>query len=281
MGGQITTRKTLHILLLSSAIVLTTGCAPMRLTQAPAPRVSPLGSLALLKYESEVNTLLLLSDERASKQSDTTPDPRSIAARCVMQVEQARSYSSFVRILNKNMKELAANNYVLAAIRFDHVDPDRDHVVQTAWNGHAYDYDEWITIGNTGFELALLALGPLSPESPLLKDRLDVGRRAGFQKYAKVLQSKEPSSVGTHSYAGKRYTLLTYVGDFELFFVRSPGSAQLELWIDSASGLLAKARLVFAAPSGGAPAQFEYEQVFVGYSGDIRVEAPPVVRTTK
>jgi hypothetical protein len=164
---------------------------------------------------------------------------------------------------------------------FDHANPDRYHVVQTAWAGSAYVYDEWISLGDSDF--AFLGLW-LELERAAGTTRRELGRKLGLQKYIQVLQSQPPTSIGTYSYAGRRYSLLNYLlsvaGDFESFLTDSSGSIQLALWIDSASGLLVKAHLVPAAsPSGGvAP---EFEQVFVSYSSDIRVEAPPVEQRMK
>jgi hypothetical protein len=233
-------------------------------------------SLWVSKHKSEIDTLQLLSQERASRQPDTTSDPRSIAARCAAQLGQARTYGSLARILDRSKNELATHDYVVIMWLFDHADPDRYHVVQTAWAGSAYIYDEWITLGDS--EFAFLGLW-LEQERAGGTSRRELGRKLGLQKYIQVLQSQAPTSVGTYSYAARRYSLLTYLlsvsGDFESFLTGSSGSIQLALWIDSASGLLVKAHLVPAAsPSGGVPPEFE--QVFVSYSGDIRVEAPPV-----
>jgi hypothetical protein len=230
------------------------------------------------KRRLEVDTLQRLSIERAERQAATIPDPRGIAARCAAQLEQARTYGSLSRILDRSVPELAARGYVRITWIVDHVEPDRTHVLQVAWDGQAEVSDEWITI--TDREFALLATWMELPRPA----RNELGKKLSVRKYVPVLRDEQPLSAVTYSYAGKRYALLTYrhpiEGDFVGLFPGSGGSVRLELWIDSASGLLAKARGVpTGAPTGAVPP--ELEEVFVGYSDDIRIEAPPAAPKTK
>jgi hypothetical protein len=230
------------------------------------------------KRRPEVEALQRLSIERAERQSATIPDPRGIAARCAAQLEQARTYASLSQILDRSLPELAARGYVRVRWMLDHVEPDRTHVLQVAWNGQAEVSDEWIVIKDSEFDFLGRWVELPRPE------RNELGKKLSVRKYVPVLRDEQPLSAVAYSYAGKRYALLTYrhpiEGAFVGLFQGSGGSVRLELWIDSASGLLAKARGVPTSAQTGAVPQ-ELEEIFVGYSDDIRIEAPPAAPKTK
>ena len=106
---------------------------------------------------------------------------------------------------------------------------------------------------------------------------MDLGKRLGVKRYVAILRDDSPSSAVNFSYGERRYVLLTYLrpthGDAWPSVVAG-SSLQVDVWIDSATGLLAKTRAVAAsALSGGVP--LEFEQIFVAWSEDIRIEAPP------
>ena len=264
-------------------VALAACTAQLPASRAADPKPSaPTGqrvgdSLSVSKHRAELETLLRLTPERAARQPATTSDPRSIAARCEAQLGQAPTYGSLARVVDRSKPDLATHEYVALAWLFDHVQPDRYHAVQWAWNGHAYDYDEWISLGSS--EFVWLGQWLEVEPTPGLPSRRELLKRLGLHKYAQVLRGEQPVSIDTYAYAGRRYYLLTYqlhagAGDPDSFFTTllqaSNGSAQLALWVDAPSGLLAKAQFV---PAAGV--LFQFEQVFAGYSGDIRVVAPP------
>ena len=154
---------------------------------------------------------------------------------------------------------------------FDHVKPDRDHVVQSSWSGGpSYDYDEWITIGSSQFTFLGLWFTGLGTDRSALTEKF------GLYKYVRILQHEQPISAAQCVYEGKRYGLLTYLlpsGD-DFLAKDLKGPVQVQLWSDAMSGLLARARIV-PAPSQAGGVSSEFEQVFVGYGDDIRVDPPP------
>jgi hypothetical protein len=180
-----------------------------------------------------------------------------------------------VQVVDKSVAALDAHNYVTASWTFDHQAPNRYHVTQSLWNGKAYDYDEWITIGQTHFDFVGLWFKPL--DSP----RIDLNSKLGLQKYLQVLRSEEPRSGGTRSFDGKSYASVTYLlsspGDFKGSLGSSDGPVQVELWIESESRLLAKARVI---PTEGTRVR-QFHQVFVGYGGNVQIQEPSQALTPK
>lgn len=233
--------------------------------------------LSVQNYKSEIEMLLALSAENASKQPKADVDPRIIAGRCADQLEKARSYGSLARILDRGNKELAAHGSVGISWAFDHVEPDRYHVVQDSWGGGpSYDFDEWITIGTSQFDFTGFWMEGLVLDVPGWDPRQQ-NQRLGLQKYLQILRSEQPSFADIYSYGSKHYDLLVYLlpvgGDYKAFLANVNGSAKLLMWIDSESGSLAKAYFVpTTSPSASVP--LEFEQVFVGYSGDVHIEPP-------
>ena len=234
--------------------------------------------LSVQNYKSEIEMLLALSPEDASKQPEPGLDPKTIALKSADQLEKARSYSSIARILDKGSKELAAHHSVGIFWTFDHVEPDRYHVTQNSWGGGpGYDFDEWITIGKSEFDFYGLWMPQL--ETVVSKwNPLPQNRDLGLQKYLQILRTQQPGSADVYLYRAKRYCLLVYLlpagGDYEAFLEQVSGSAKLEMWIDLESALLAKARFVPTTNPPGEKVPLEFEQVFAGYSGDVHVEAP-------
>lgn len=234
--------------------------------------------LSVQNYDSEIELLLALSPGSASKQPKTDLDPRTIAARCADQLEKARSYGSLARILDRGNKELAGRNSVGISWVLDHVEPDRYHVVQRSWGGGpGYDFDEWITIGDSHFQFTGFWMEGLVLEAPGWDPRQQ-NRELGLLKYLQVLRGEQPVSADLYLYKGKHYYLLVYLFSADRHkefpeFVAS-GPAQLRLWIDSESALLAQADFLPATNTPGREPDKEFEQVFVGYSGRIQIEPP-------
>jgi len=232
---------------------------------------------------ADVGALQGLSTDSAKIQPDAITDSGLLATSCATALEKVRSYVSVSHMLNRAKPQHAFSGYLLGTWTSEAVEPDRAHVWQTAWSGddRKYLFDEYILIKNSTFA----NVGIQWLEMPSRKDVGSVNK-LGLGKYAQVLRDQRPTSAAAYLYSGKRYLLLSYVlpvaGDLAEFFMtpgtsQQPGrSLQLELWIDSTSGLLAKARAIESdAPPGAA--QLEFEQLFVGYSDSIEIAAPPGV----
>lgn len=256
---------------LGRAVVL---CAALALISAAASAAQN-GQLYLANYEAAVDELQKLTVESATKQADAILDPKTLALRCTQSVEKAPGYSSLARVLNANIKGLAAHDYVEISWAFDYVRSDRHHVIQHMWSGGpGYDYDEWITIGSAHFDFVGVWVKGLKGVSG---PRITLNRSLSAEKYLQVMRAEQPGSASTYLYRGRRYYLLAYEvpidGDFKAFFRHESGTAKLLVWIDSETGTLVKTQFTPAAnPSGGVPRQFE--QVFAGYSASTRIESP-------
>src|SRR5262249_36281452 len=87
-----------------------------------------------------------------------------------------------------------------------------------------------------------------------------------------------------YNYVGRRYYLLEYessrLGDFTRFSRSLKGPAQIHIWIDLDTGLLAKGELAgWNTEPAGKQTLFELEQAFAGYGSDIQIRAPQVQST--
>ena len=222
----------------------------------------------IAKRQAEVAMLRQLSIDSAVKQPDTITDAASLAATFGAQITKVHAFASWACIRNRENAKLASGDFAVIAWAFDFVEPDAAHVMQTAWDGSRYAYDEFIEINKSKF----IKLGDWIEVPPEHAGFLDT---FVLQTYATVLRNERPISASTYLHSGKRYLLLEYEMTFaEAFAGFSDDTREhirLELWIDSTSGLLAKA--MSRALPGRPP--FELEQEFVGYNDEIRIVAPP------
>jgi len=221
-------------------------------------------------YRVKVERLLMLSDTSPSDAATSSAPSKTVAVRCAEFLGKNPNYSSFARLLDRSVTALESRDFIAESWTFDHQGPDRYHVTQSLWNGNsAYFYDEWITTGKTHFDFAGLWVERADPV------RVDLNRKLGVQKYLQLLKKEEPRSGRTQAYDGQNYALVTYIvplaGDFQAFFGTGEGMAQVQLWIDSDSAFLTKARV--SPASSGIPAR-ELQQVFVGYGADIQIKPP-------
>jgi hypothetical protein len=234
--------------------------------------------LSLTKYASDLEALQKLTTESASKQADSGIDVAAATLRCARESEQVQTYSSYVQLRDRSKKELASNDYVGVRWSFDSVRPDRYHVVQTSG-----DYvDEWITMGVEHFDSLGFAWvkGGLEPNS-----RPELNRKLGMRKYVDVLKKLAPSRTTSYLYSGRQYLRLVYLlsipGDFGSFFEGTNQPVQLVLWIITDSGRLVKAQTVLTAKTSSETLSQEFEQEFVGYGADVRIEKPKQVMEAK
>jgi hypothetical protein len=218
----------------------------------------------------QVERLLRLSDTSASDAATSTAPSKALALKCAELIDKHPNYSSFARLTDRSVTALESRDFIAESWTFDHQGPDRYHVTQSLWNGSsAYFYDEWITIGKAHFDFAGLWIERSDPV------RVDLNRKLGMQKYLQLLRKEQPRSGRTQTYDGQAYALVTYVvpftGDLQAFLGTGEGMAEVQLWIDSSSTLLTKARVGRASPGVSAR---ELQQVFVGYDGHIQIKAP-------
>ncbi|NDQ57863.1 MAG: hypothetical protein GZ088_12400 [Acidipila sp.] len=250
---------------------------------AAAAGAQHVPKLSVQNYKSEVDKLMALSTESAKKQLSGDVDLKVIATKCADELEKARSYGSVAVILDRENKQLRSHNAVAGTMTFDYVAPDRYHVVQNAWGGGpGYDFDEWVTIGDSYYTFTSIWIEGIEKALvPAGYDPRHTNRAWGLPKYVDVLRGEQPISGDMYLYNGKPYYLLVYVfppsrhPEFPEFVAR--GSANLRLWIDSNTGLLAEADFVPVPEKPGNAPHREFKQVLVAYSGDIRVDPPAEV----
>jgi hypothetical protein len=258
--------------IVSSFHVAAVSPPPSRLTLAKAGE-----GLLAPTYASQIEQLLKISESTVLNQTtEPSADLKRVAVRCAEQLEKQPSYSSHVQLVDKSVAALEARNYVIATWTFDHQAPNNYHVTQTSWNGKAYDYDEWITVGQTHFDFVGFWI---QPSTSARIERIDLNTKLGLQKFSQVLRDEEPQSGGAQSVDGRRYTSVRYLlsSEFKGFLGKSDGPMQVDVWIESETGLLAKARVT---PAGSSAARFQ-QQVFVGYGGNVQIQAPSQVLKPK
>jgi len=226
--------------------------------------------------ELALQALRNLSTRSASKGSEDVSDPKKIALRCVQETAKAPAYASELIVRDRTQKELASRDYVTLVWRIDFVKPDRYHVNQKGWSGGPdYVYDEWVTLGSEHYDNAGLWMKSEGT------GRVNLNPFFKADKYLTILRTEEPKSAAVYHRLSRRYYLLEYesasLGDFATFSESLIGPAHFRLWIDSATGLLAKGELAARnKETAGKETPFELEQAFAGYGLDIQIKAPQV-----
>jgi hypothetical protein len=264
-------------------ILLCLGVLLLAISTANGQHVAKLSAQ---NHKTEIEKLVALSTDTAKKQASSNVDTRAIAIKCADELERVQSYSSVALILDRQSKELASHDSLGLKMVFDYERPDRYHMVRNSWGGGpGYDFDEWVTIGDSEYTFTPIWMG--ESHSKLLvrtagPDPREANREFGVQKYIEVLRAETPSLEGTYEYGDKKYHLLVYVlpanrykGFPQTFVLHDSASGLLLLWIDSQTSLLAKSRFTAVADvQNSQPVSREYQQVFVGYSQEISVKPP-------
>jgi hypothetical protein len=253
-----------------AAVIIICGCSIASSAQSP--------DLSLNKYASDLEALQKLTTESASKQADSGIDVAAATLRCVHESEQAQTYSSYVQHRDKSKKKIASNDYVVIRWYFDFVRPDQYHVVQKL---SSPDFvDEWITTSAGQFDSLGFAWFKEDPEQKG-PSRPELNRRLGMRKYVDVLKTLAPSRSTSYLYDGQQYLRLEYLlsipGDFGPFFESTNQPVRLILWILSDSGRLVKAQAFLTAKTLSKTSSHEFEQEFVGYGADVRIDKPKQV----
>ena len=220
----------------------------------------------------DLDTLRKLSISSASREEQKLDSPSSVAARSADAAEKPQRYFSELIIRDPSRSELAPKDHVLFKWEFQFAKPDRYQVKQTAWDGQYYVVDDWITIGSEEFINILYWMKKENTRSEL-NELLRV------DKYLPILRQEVPTSASVYRYYGHRYFVLEYetprLGDLGKLVAALPKPGHLRIWIDSESGLPAKAELVALGVTGrGKQARFHLEQTIAGYGSDIRIETP-------
>src|SRR5208282_2063322 len=236
--------------------------------------------LSVQNHQAEIRQLMALSAATAKKEAIGDVDAKAIAAKCADELVRARSYGSFAAIFDRENEQLRSHNALGQSMTFDHVHPDRYHFIRDSWGGGpGYDFDEWVTIGDSDYVFTSIWMEGIEKVlSPAGHDARRENRGWGLPKYIGFLRRETPTSTDLYLYDGKPYYLLVYefpASQHPEFpeYVGS-GSVDLKLWIDAKTGLLAQADLVSATDNPGKAPRREFQQVFVAYSGDVRVEPP-------
>lgn len=199
---------------------------------------------------------------------DTTPRGveigRSMAARALGMSQSPEQIASLMRFSDEQgVKRLE--------LRIDAAPGERFHVLQAAGNL----YDEWINIGNEGYRNAGLWFP--TPEKSREADAA-TNRFSSPEKYVILMQQGEPVASGEVESGGRRYGVIEYrqvLGPgFSPTLRVAPEPAQVRIWIDSLTGLLAKAEITGNGDNGQ---PFRLEQTYAGQGIAVRIEAPAKV----
>jgi hypothetical protein len=146
--------------------------------------------LSLQNHKTEIRKLTELSTETAKKQTTGDVEAKAIAGKCADELEKAQSYGSIAVILDRENQQLRSHDALGLSMAFDHVKPDRYHVVRNSWGGGpGYDFDEWITIGDSDYTFTSIWLAGIEKAlAPAGYDPRQENRRWGLQKYVDVLR---------------------------------------------------------------------------------------------
>jgi hypothetical protein len=230
----------------------------------------------LLLAAAELNLALLmeLSTRTARKESSDLPEAKMIAQRCIEATEKAGTYRSRLVVRDLSEEALKARNHLVCDWQVSFARPDSYRVNQAAWDeGLGEVFDEWITIGtehyqNVGFWL----------KASLKPDRRELNRFLEIQKYLALLRTEQPTAVAVYRLQNSSYHLLQYtpgaLRGFEAFGDGNKGPFDVEIWIDSTTGQLAKARVLISGHQSGKEHTIELQQVFTSYGEDIKILPP-------
>jgi len=231
--------------------------------------------LSLTKYASDLAALQKLTTTSASMQAGSSIDVTAATSRCARESEQAQTYSSYAQRRDRSKKELASSDYVVIKWYFDFVRPDQYHVVQAV---SSPDFlDEWITTGTGQFDSLGFDWFKEGPEQKGI-GRPELNRKLGMQKYVDVLKKLAPLRSTSYLYGNQQYLRLEYLlsipGDFGSFLEGTHKPVQLVFWVTPDSGRLVKVHAIPAAETHSETPSQEFEQEFVGYGADVRIDRP-------
>jgi hypothetical protein len=214
---------------------------------APIPLVEP--------------ALLRLSDLQigASPASTDLASAKTAAARAIETTRHATTYSSSI---------LARVDTVDIQWRVDFAAPDRFHVIQTA----GPMFDEWITIGGNNYRSIITQWFQRNLGEVELNNNFRVAN------FLDVMSANEPISVRESISQQDKYTVLDYrvvrKTDFSAVSKGMTGAADVRVWIDQRTNLIARAEMTLTVEADGKKSKMTWRQVFTGYGVPIRIDPP-------
>jgi hypothetical protein len=234
-----------------------------------APLIVALTSVSPAPVPLVEAALSRLSDLQAGAASTSynAASAKTAAARAVEATRHAQTYSSSV---------LATFDTLGIRWRIDFAAPDRYHVLQTA----GPLYDEWITIGWDNYRSVVTQWLKRSMGEAELNNNFRVDR------FLDVMTANEPISATESVSQQDKYTVLDYrvvpKTDFRAITKGLTGSltkgmtgpAEVRIWIDKRTNLIAKAEMTVIVAAEGKKSKVHWQQVFTGYGVPIRIDPP-------
>ena len=203
-------------------------------------------------------------------------DYNKIAKACVLRSDKVRSYESRFYIKDYENDKLKAKNFASVEWNLECETPDKFSVEQVSWAENVAD--RWITIGNKHyFQIGGWFEEP--EEAGQTWNRNKTNEFLSLKKYIQIIKDNPIKSAATYKEGNKELVLLKYnLEESQKSQFNPPkGNVQTELnlWIDKSNNLIDKASLIVkGTDEKGQKIDLEFEQLFINYNKEFKIEKP-------
>ena len=224
-----------------------------------------------------IATLMRLTPQPEAGPPAAPTDVAERVARCIAVMEEATTYVSRQVVRDPNRTALGEGDFVWDV---EFAKPDAFRVRQTGWSDSREVHDEWIAIGRDFYHHAGRWQKP--EELGRFEGELRLNRHLTADKYMRLLRQGHPTSATERTEGSDSYLVVEYdpVGREALASILdNPSPPQsvhgvARVWIESGSGLIAKAEVEIEDRTGGP--RLLFEQVFAAYNEPLRIERPVI-----
>ena len=249
---------------------------------APQPTATEIGSavespkttaLSRNGAHDQLASLLKLPPAVAGDGDTALPDVGERIAQCIAGTERATSYISRQVVRDPDRESMGEGDYVWDV---DFAKPDSFRVSQTGWSSSGEVHDEWLAIGDEFFRHSG---GWKKPDDlTRFEAELALNRHLTVDKYLPLLRQAYPTSAGALADQLGGYLVVSYdhiSRDTLAGILDNPSPPQslhgsATIWIESDSGLLAKAEVLIEAGGG----HLLFEQAFAAYDTELGITRP-------
>jgi hypothetical protein len=209
------------------------------------------------------------------------PDYKKIAKGCISKSKKVKSYESNLIALDFANKELESKDFKDMQWAFEYEKPNKFSVEQS--NLAEDFFDTWITIGKKHYFKIDRWLEEPKKMSKIW-DRHKTNKFLSLGKYVQMMKSHKIKSASVYEYQDRKFALLKYdLKKFQqpqLYPTTGNVQAELSLWIDTETGLIGKALIIFkGADEKGQKVQVVHIQMFLRHNKDISIQKPKEVFT--